>query len=105
MSSQDELNNMNSVKLPQEFDYTLPPSIKGCIQNEYRCQPINGSSWTSYPSYGGGLIQFDIACRPNTYLDIHTTYISGRATIAYTGTGTVGAGLAGSPQGDAELIP
>lgn len=81
-SSASALDVLSPVSMPQEVNFTLPPSLPITKNTTTKLQPINGSSFST--GAGSNVIQFDLpAGKRGSYIDTLTTFIRFKAT--YTG--------------------
>ncbi len=67
----------NQTALPSELSFGLSPSLPSATSREIRVQPVNSQNFKA-----SNVIQVDIPCKPNTYLDSSSTYI--RYKITYS---------------------
>lgn len=68
------------IVLGNEFNYALPSSLPSCRNTEIRINPMNGASFSA-----GNVIQCEIPCGGNKYLDTSTVYIKFKATFTHAG--------------------
>lgn len=74
-----------SVALPTELDFSLPSSLPDNRSYEMRTQPNNASTFAAQ----GSVIQISLPQLQRSFYECNTMYLTGRITVATTGTGAI----------------